>query len=85
MKYLVLLLVLGVAFFWWNTQRKNARRDAGKHPPDAAPPAPPTAANTAPQDMVQCAVCAVHLPRSDAVAGRLGLYCSAEHRAHAEQ
>ena len=26
MKYLVLLLVLGVAFLWWSAQRKNARR-----------------------------------------------------------
>jgi uncharacterized protein len=82
-KYLVLLLVLGLAFLWWNTQRKNARRDEARRETNPAPPAHPTAANT-PQDMVQCAVCAVHLPRSDAVTGRAGIYCSSEHRAHAE-
>jgi uncharacterized protein len=37
-----------------------------------------------PQDMVQCPVCSVHLPRSDALTGPGGqLYCCAEHRQRA--
>ena len=84
MKYLVLLLVLGVAFLWWSAQRKNARRDEARRDAPPTPPAHPNTAN-APQDMVQCAVCAVHLPRNDAVTGRAGIYCSTEHRTHAER
>ncbi len=84
MKYLVLLLVLGVAFLWWSAQRKTARRDAAQRDANPAPHAHPTTSH-APQDMVQCAVCAVHLPRSDAVTGRSAVYCSTEHRAHAER
>ncbi len=35
----------------------------------------------APQDMVACALCGLHLPRPDAVSGNDGrLYCSQEHR-----
>ena len=42
---------------------------------------PTSAAPAAPQDMVRCPVCAVHLPRADAVADPQGrLYCSPEHR-----
>jgi uncharacterized protein len=37
------------------------------------------------QEMVQCPVCRVHLPRSDALPGPDGrLYCCAEHRVRAE-
>ncbi|MDP1968565.1 MAG: PP0621 family protein, partial [Burkholderiaceae bacterium] len=37
-----------------------------------------------PEDMVSCPVCALHLPRAEAVAGEKGLYCSADHRRQAE-
>jgi uncharacterized protein len=73
MKYLVLLGVLLVVYLLWrSSQRRNAPR----------PPSPATSASAAlPQDMVECPVCSVHLPRGDAVAGPSGrLYCSPEHR-----
>jgi uncharacterized protein len=74
MKYLVLIAVLAVAYFLWRNAR-IARR--------AAPP-PRGQATGSPQDMVSCPVCAVHLPRGDAVAGADGLlYCSQEHRLQA--
>lgn len=73
MKYVVLFGVLLVVYLVW---RAGQRRDDAA----AAPKAPP-AAPALPQDMVQCPVCSVHLPREDALAGAGGaLYCSPEHR-----
>ncbi|AEG94562.1 PP0621 family protein [Ramlibacter tataouinensis] len=75
MKYLVLLGILLVVYLLWRAQRGREAREA---PPQA--PAP-TAASGLPQDMVRCPVCALHLPKSDAVPGQHGrLYCSADHR-----
>ena len=72
MKYLLLFALLAVAYMVWRNARIAERTRA------APPPAPP---RIAPQDMVCCPVCSVHLPRSDAVAGPDGkLYCSHDHR-----
>ena len=72
MKYLLVLAVVLVAVWIW---RSNRRVGPG-------PGAPPPLAS--PQDMVRCPVCAVHLPRSDALAGPDGtLYCCQEHRLRA--
>ena len=73
MKYLVVIVVV-LAVIWFV---RNNRRDAGdgasaRKPRPLAPP----------QDMVRCPVCAVHLPRADALPGPDGrLYCCADHRA----
>ena len=70
-KYLLLLALVVIAYLFWRNARLDARkaRDEKNKPP------------ASPQDMVSCPVCAVHLPRSDAVAGADGvLYCSQEHR-----
>lgn len=74
MKYLlVLAVVLVVAWYW----RSSRRRDEPRKPSKRAPAAQP-------QDMVQCPVCSVHLPRADALPGPDGqLYCCAEHRLRA--
>ena len=75
MKYLVLLLVLVVAYMIW----RNARIDAGVKRGTAAPKSPAAPGN--PQDMISCPVCAVHFPRSEGLTGGDGLlYCSQEHR-----
>jgi uncharacterized protein len=77
MKYLVLLIVLVIAYNYWRHTRiqdrsEERRDDAGRR-------------SGAPQEMVQCAVCSVHLPRGDAVAGSRGtFYCSQEHRLRGE-
>jgi len=73
MKYLLLFAVLFVAYLLW----RNARLDR----PERRPP-PPGAA--APQEMVSCPVCGLHLPQPDAVRGADGrFYCSDEHRLRA--
>lgn len=69
MKYVVLLIVLVLAYAWWRGQRR-----ASMPPPKARPPLPP------PQDMVACHRCGVHLPRSDALARGGRSYCSLEHQ-----
>jgi uncharacterized protein len=72
MKYLVLIAVLVIAYMVWRNGRLERQRDAQRPPP------PPAAA---PQEMVSCPVCGLHLPRGDAIAGSNGLlYCSKEHR-----
>ena len=35
-------------------------------------------------EMVRCLHCDLHLPKSDAVTGRRGVYCSLEHRQRTE-
>ena len=66
MKYLVLLLVI-VGVLWLVRTRSGAAPKAPRRP-------------GAPQAMIACAHCGVHLPRSEAVAGADGVYCSEAHR-----
>jgi uncharacterized protein len=74
MKYLVLLLVLVVAYMVWRNARIGHKQDA---------PGPRGSPGT-PQEMIACPECGLHLPKADAVAGRNGLhYCSQEHRLRA--
>jgi uncharacterized protein len=67
------LLVLAIALLLWmlfgrSRTRRSTRQDA------------PASAERAPEEMVACAHCGVHLPRSEALhSGRLA-YCSAAHR-----
>jgi uncharacterized protein len=70
MKYLFWLLVGLVVWWAWRRSRST-------------PPRPPEAASAAPQDMVACAHCGLHLPHNEAVAGARGQYCSAAHRSAA--
>ncbi|AVS60906.1 hypothetical protein C8241_03560 [Paracidovorax avenae] len=70
MKYLVLLLVLAVAFWLW---RGGARRGqvAGTEA---------RARLAKPQDMVPCAHCGVHVPAPQALAHGGHTYCGPEHQ-----
>ena len=47
--------------------------------------APARPAVPAPQKMVACAQCGVHLPANDALPGRGGVFCGADHRAAFER
>lgn len=73
MKFLLLIaIVLLVVWLWRGNREEDRERGTGAR---RTPPA-------LPQDMVQCPVCSVHLPRSDALPGPDGrFYCCAEHRA----
>ncbi len=75
MKFLLLIAVVLLVLWLWRGSRAedrpagDANRRASAQPPQQ-------------QEMIQCPVCLVHLPRSDALPGPDGqLYCCAEHRA----
>lgn len=69
MKYLLVLAVVLVAVWLWRSPRR------GGTPPRRGP----SAAGDA-QEMVRCATCGAFSPRSQAIEGPGGLYCSREHR-----
>lgn len=72
MKLLVVLLALLLGVWLWRRGR-SVRMQGDDQRRGAAP-----------QPMIRCAHCGVHLPRASAVAGRKGLYCSDAHRQEAE-
>ncbi len=74
MKFLLIILVVLAVIWLWRSWRQAT--------PPSKQPKPPTAA--APLEMVRCTLCSVHLPVADAVAGKKGPYCCAEHRQRAE-
>ena len=80
MKFLLVLLVVLVGVWLW---RRNRLADQAHEtpPPDVAPS---PAARAAPAAMVACARCGVHLPAAEALPGRHGSYCSADHRQRSE-
>lgn len=77
MKYLLVLAVLVVAFYWWRSNRAEAKGKAPAPPPPGQPPRQ--------LQMVRCAVCGLHLPQGDAVLTARGSYCGVEHRDQAER
>ena len=70
----ILLLALGVwlIYLLLRQYRRSVDRDA------AAPRA-------APQDMVRCASCGVHLPKSECIEKQGAYYCCEEHSRGARQ
>ena len=74
MKYLLVVALLAVAFWFWRNNRQNAKLRQKK-----STPAKVDATHLAPQPMLQCAACGVHLPATDAVVGQRGSYCSSSH------
>ena len=68
MKY-ILLLALGLIVVYWVLKRYHRRV-----PRPGTPPA------TGSEDMVRCAHCGVHLPRSESLTTQGKFYCTPEHR-----
>jgi uncharacterized protein len=66
----IILVVLGLLAAYWilRSYRRRVSRDAN--------PAPPATG----ENMVQCARCGVHLPRSEATTTQGRTYCSPEHQ-----
>jgi len=80
MKYLLVILVLVVAYaIWQHNRRANTpeKRQPAAKPQAAKPPARPHA-------MLTCRHCGLHMPASEAVKGVVGVYCGQEHRRLAE-
>jgi len=65
-KLIILLLLVAVA---WALFKHLAKPRAGLGNKSAAPP----------EDMVRCARCGVHLPRSESLVSRGEFFCSEEH------
>ena len=76
MKFLLFLVAVFVLLWMLRGSLRRAR-----HPPPAARPGD----TGAPQPMLSCAHCGVHLPRDEALPGRGGVFCDAAHRAAFEQ
>ena len=72
MKYLVVLAVVAIAFWIWNSNRKEALRER------RAAQAP-----RVPQATVRCAHCGVHLPQADAVQQHKGFALTTVQIGHA--
>ncbi len=74
MKYLIVIIMLGLTFWIWRKNRTDTTRSVDQPKAKA-----PQASNSQPQLMITCAACGIHLPQADAVAGQRGMYCSAGH------
>jgi uncharacterized protein len=73
---LLTFLALGIlVYLIISRMRREADREVP--PPRASSGRPPSGL---PEDMVRCAVCGVHLPRSESFTSRGQFYCSDEHR-----
>lgn len=82
MKYL-LILVLTLAVIWlWQGKRRAALADKARR--QKTPPPAGTGHPLATTEIIACDVCGVHLPRTEALAGGRGVYCSEAHRRQAE-
>ena len=70
------LLLIALAIFAY-LLLKGLRRDAKQQ--DSVPPSH-ARDEAVPEDMVRCARCGVHLPRSESFTSRGKFFCSDEHR-----
>ncbi len=76
MKYLLVLLVVLAVVWLIGAPGRRLRQQR-----DEAPPRPPAAPPPPLQDsIVACPQCGLHLPRSEALPGRGGYFCSEAHR-----
>jgi uncharacterized protein len=74
MKFLLVLLVVLVGAWLWRSNRQSDPK-LKQQTSKAAPK---------PLDMVRCALCSVHVPSVEAIQGKKGVYCCADHRQRAE-
>lgn len=75
MKVILLFAALLFGAWLWRAGQRAKLKDQGLR---NKPPAPPQT------EMVPCLHCSVHIAQGETVQGKLGLYCSTEHRQLAE-
>jgi uncharacterized protein len=71
----IALFLIAVVVLLWLLRRGTS----GRTPPPSPGP------SAAPQPMLACAQCGVHLPRDEALPGRGGVFCGEAHRRAFEQ
>ena len=71
----IVVFLIAVVVLLWLLRGATTRRRS--NPGAARPPAP--------QPMIACAYCGVHLPRDEALPGRGGVFCGDAHRAAFEE
>jgi uncharacterized protein len=69
LKFLLLLVGLAAAYWFFKAYKRTLTR--GAKPRSGAKPA---------EDMVRCAQCGVHMPRSESLLSEDAFYCTQEHR-----
>jgi len=74
LKYLLVLIVIAIGFWMVSTR---SRKPSDRNRPSAGKPEAPSAA---PQAMLRCAHCGLHLPAADVVTDGSLAYCSDAHR-----
>jgi uncharacterized protein len=77
MKYVLVIALVLMAWFYWRGQRIGANKA------DRNTPTPPPTPSAKPIEMVACAHCLVHLARDSAVQGKKDgahWYCGEAHR-----
>ena len=78
MKYLI-IIALALAVFWIWRHNRQAEKDATRAPPRRSP----SSKGGSVTEMVACDLCHMHLPKSEALIGSEGIYCSDAHRREA--
>lgn len=75
MKYLLVFGLVFAVFWLWQHNRRAEKKAAQRPPPRRQLPA---------VQIVECAVCGLHLPQADAVSDTHGSYCCEAHRRQRE-
>jgi uncharacterized protein len=80
MRFIIVTIALALIVFW------IVRAARGRNPGQPLPKEQQSAgkAPAQVQEMVSCVSCGLHLPKSDSVSGKRGIYCCLEHQHQAE-
>jgi uncharacterized protein len=76
----MLLVLIAIAVLLWLLKRSLTRKSGPKAPPKAG-----RRRVAAPEPIVACVQCGLHLPRDEMISGRGGVFCGAAHRAEFEK
>ena len=75
MRYLIVILLILVVFWLWRSGRPNQKTAAQPRHTSSS-----SGKDKEITEMVACGICQVHLPKSEALIGGDGFYCSEAHR-----